>query len=479
MKRILMRSRKDPFRIVHAGAAIEENVFGDNAGNLIFSQASHKLLQTSDTEIVSNGFRADASEAERINEEYDAFVVPLANAFRVSFVPHLNRLSSLIEKLTIPVVVLGVGAQSDLDYGLKRMERLNEPVRRFASAVLDRSASIGVRGEFTERYLKSLGFNDVEVIGCPSMFMDGDRLSVTKKVAELDSDSAVAVNASRSALGAGDVGGIVSSNFERYPNMRYFAQETKDLALLYWGDASGVEDRHDPMPVHRTHPLFLQNRVNVHLDPATWIDALRDYDFSFGTRIHGNIAALLAGTPAVVLCHDSRTLELCRYFDIPHRVIRDLPSDVDAADLHREADYTAMHAGHAERFARFTAFLEKNGLSHVHQPGEDGGAAFDERVRATVYPPAVDAWTSAEAGVGDRIGWLRSRHQESEAARTELTKRVTSLEKDTERRFKAMEKRLKAAEGKAAKAEKTVQQSLVARVRRPVGRVLRKAGLRR
>ena len=39
--------------------------------------------------------------------------------------------------------------------------------------------------------------------------------------------------------------------------------------------------------------------------------------------------------------------------------------------------------------------------------GEDAGASFEERVRTTVYPPGVDAWTSAEEGVSARIGWLR------------------------------------------------------------------------
>ncbi|MBR8743603.1 polysaccharide pyruvyl transferase family protein [Nocardiopsis sp. MG754419] len=471
MKRVLLRSKKDPFAIVGPGAAIESNVFGNNAGNLIFSQASHKTLQTSSTEVVANGFRADAAEAARINDEYDAFVIPLANAFRVSFIGHLNALSSLIEKLTIPVVVLGVGAQSDLDYDLDRMSRLDAPVSRFVRAVLERSASIGVRGEFTEKYLHSLGFNDVEVIGCPSMFMYGDHLDVTKGVDRLDGDSAVAVNASRSALGAGDVGGIVTANFERYPNMRYFAQETKDLELLYWGDRSEVDGARNRMPLHRTHPLFRENKVRVHLDPATWIDDLRDFDFSFGTRIHGNITALLAGTPAVVLCHDSRTLELCRYFDIPHRRIRHLSSDTDAADLYAEADFTAMHEGHAERFARFTGFLEKNGLEHVHSAGEDGGAAFEERVRTTAYPPGVDAWTSAEEGVSARIGWLRRDHAEAVTKVAELGKSVRTLEK-TAARVDRLEKRLKSLEKAAA-------QTPYRRFRRSVGRVLRTLGLRR
>lgn len=461
MKRVLIRSMKDPFKIVRAGAAIERNIFGNNAGNLIFSQASHKTLESSGTDVVANGFRADPSEAGRINEEYDAFVVPLANAFRFSFTRELNKLSSLIEKLTIPVVVLGVGAQSDLDYDFEKMARIDTPVKRFVRAVLERSATIGVRGEFTEKYLNRLGFTDVDVIGCPSMFMYGDQLHVTKKVDGLTEGSAVAVNASRSALKTGDIGGIVTANFKRYPNMRYFAQETKDLSLLYWGDSSEVNGKRNRMPLHRTHPLFRENKVRVYLDPATWIDDLRSYDFAFGTRIHGNIAALLAGTPGFVLCHDSRTLELCRYFDIPHRPIRDLDSHTDAAELYAEADYTAMHEGHAERFARYTSFLDKNGLDHVHRPGEDGGKAFEERVRSTAYPPGVDAWTSAEEGVSARIGWLKQHQAGTDAQLTALTKQVRALEKAVDKQVKA---------GGFLRPH---------RIRRLGGRVLRKTGLRR
>ena len=85
--------------------------------------------------------------------------------------------------------------------------------------------------------------------------------------------------------------------------------------------ASGTPD--SLLPVHPSHPFFREDRTRFYVDPWPWIDDLRDFDFSFGTRIHGTIAALLAGTPAVVLAHDSRTLELARYFDIPHRLMRD------------------------------------------------------------------------------------------------------------------------------------------------------------
>ena len=37
-------------------------------------------------------------------------MIPLANAFRPTYIETLDALSNLIEQLTIPVTVLGVGA---------------------------------------------------------------------------------------------------------------------------------------------------------------------------------------------------------------------------------------------------------------------------------------------------------------------------------------------------------------------------------
>ena len=56
-------------------------------------------------------------------------------------------------------------------YDAARLAPMEASVRAFMSAVLDRSPSVGVRGEFTHDYLRGLGFRDVEVIGCPSMFL--------------------------------------------------------------------------------------------------------------------------------------------------------------------------------------------------------------------------------------------------------------------------------------------------------------------
>ena len=77
----------------------------------------HKVLSVPNTEVVSCGFVTDRVDLQpetigRINEEFDAFVIPLANAFRPSFSDKLRRLTRLIRQLQMPVVVVGVGAQA-------------------------------------------------------------------------------------------------------------------------------------------------------------------------------------------------------------------------------------------------------------------------------------------------------------------------------------------------------------------------------
>ncbi|MFG3584547.1 polysaccharide pyruvyl transferase family protein [Streptomyces sp. NPDC047990] len=460
MKRILLRSGKSPYDVVPVEQALHQDVFATNAGNLIFSDAAHKILETPGTEVVSNGIRTDVTAAGRINEEYDAFVVPLANAFRPSFEPQLRRLTRLIGRLKIPVVVPGIGAQAGLDYNPARLKPMEPAVREFVAAVLDRSASIGVRGEFTERYLKDMGFRDVEVIGCPSLFMYGKDLDVRKDAPALGPGSRIAVNGSHSAVKSQGLDRVIRSAHTRYPYLRFIGQNLSDARQLHWRDLSDPNGSVTAMPTHPDHPMYREDKVRVYIDPVTWIDDLRDFDFSFGSRIHGNIAALLAGTPATVLCGDSRTLELCRYFDIPHRRISKASRDLDPAELYAEADFGALTGGHQERFERFTGFLERNGLQNTFTHG-DGGAAYDRRMASLTFPAGVRPWNDADvASLTTRFGWLQTRI-------TELSTDNAQLRRELDRARKGAPKAL---------AQAFVPQRSVYRMaRRAVGRPLRKA----
>jgi len=385
MARILIRGMKSPFEAISAERTLDEDINGGNSGNLIFLESAYKLLGTRDAEITVDRFHPELIGADVINERFDVFVIPFANAFRAAFQPTLERYTAVIERLTIPVVVLSCGFQGKLPYAPPEPRPIDDLAKRFMRAVLDRSPSVGARGEYTQDYLRRLGFNDVEVIGCPSMFLDGPRLQVTRRRPSLERDARLAFNVTSQISPMGE---IITAHLDRYPNLEYIAQNRDSLRLLLWGVGSDTIPDPSPFPAHRSHRLLREDRTRLFVDPWPWFDHLRELDFVFGTRIHGNIAALLAGTPAYVLAHDSRTLELARTFEIPHRLMSDVRPETDAAELYAEADYGPLVSGHPARFERFIGFVERHGLRHVFEPGEDP-SAFDRKIAAIEFPPPV------------------------------------------------------------------------------------------
>lgn len=386
VQRILMRGHKSPFRVASATETLADNLIGNNVGNLVFAQAAYRLLDTSQGRVDVRKFSEFV--ADEVNESYDVLVVPLANAFRPSFVAELRRMTRVIRRLTIPVVVLGVGAQSNLGKGNAPGEDMAPDVKDFVSAVLDRSASMGVRGESTAEYLAGLGFGAdvIDVIGCPSMFMNGPELTIDKLPGGIDRRAPISFNVSPYLH---RIGPLSLQFAEQYPNLMYAAQDHLTLGLMLHGKYKAKSAPPAGTPTTLDHPLIAQNRVRFCLDPRTWMQYLSGFDFSVGTRIHGNITALLAGVPALVLAHDSRTLELARYHEIPHRLLRD--RTVERADLVRwysTADWRPTVHGHEERWQRLQQFLARNGLVHAFAEGEDPDE-FNRRLAAVDFPRPV------------------------------------------------------------------------------------------
>jgi hypothetical protein len=217
------------------------------------------------------------------------------------------------------------------------------------------------------------------------MFLHGPSMPVAKRLPALEPGARIALNVSPYVTAMRP---IVAHHVARYPNLVYIPQDLDTLAMLVHAAREVPGSDHGDLPDHLDHPLFAQDRVRFYVEPWPWIADLREADFSFGSRIHGNITALVAGTPAYVLAHDSRTLELARWFGIPHRLITDADATLDAADLYEEADYRSLVEEHPARFAVFQAYLRQHGLPDCFADG-DGGAAFDARVAETPFPPAV------------------------------------------------------------------------------------------
>ena len=390
MGQILIRAGKDPFTPVSGEATLTQDVFNSNTGNYLFAHSVHKTLMTASTTVVPNGTLSETREATdksiaRVNEQFDAFVIPLANAFRPEFEHRLANLTSLVRGLTIPVVVVGVGAQAGLHDDMPTTG-LDDTVKSFVAAVLDRSASVGVRGEFTRDYLARLGFGDahVDIIGCPSLFLHGPGFRLPAAEGALADDARIALNVTNGVPGLGDlVGGLHA----RHPGLVFVGQDRHDLQVVLWGEEPGAGVDLS-LPLHTRHPLYVEDKVRFPLETWSWLDYLRDFDFAVGTRLHGNVAALLADTPALLLAHDSRTSELASYHRLPSRPAEDLSASLTAQELWEVYDPAPFDAAYADLFATYLAFLERNGLDHVYAPGNESGE-YDARVAATDVPTAA------------------------------------------------------------------------------------------
>jgi|694.fasta_scaffold142351_2 hypothetical protein len=419
MKKILLRSGKSQFEAVDVETTLKNNLLGTNSGNLVFAHVAQKTLSVAGCQVVPYRYTPSIKDASRVNEEMDVFVIPLANAFRPSFLPHLRKITEFVKKLRIPVVVLGVGAQADLNYDTSELAAIDADVREFVSAILERSASIGVRGECTYEYLRKLGFSSVDIIGCPSMFLRGGNLPLRERNASLAKDAKVAINISPYVQKMGD---IVMRNLTVYGNLCYIPQNNIDLQLMLWGETFENYCQYSKIPKHLSHPVFRENKARFFVDPGTWIEFLADYDFSFGTRIHGNIVAILAGTPCHVLAHDSRTMELVRYFEIPHTRIDALPEKpILAGELYEMSDYTRMQLGHKGRFEAYSTFLKKNNLPNIFLDENRADLeAYEAREKTLALPgPVIASETSDVKTLALRMQWMHR----------DLDRRMRRLEK--------------------------------------------------
>jgi len=448
MKRILMRAAKHPFWAATEEETLLHNTIGNNTGNLMFGNAAFKLMSTPNTSIQTDSdklFRVKPEEhAAWINDSCDVYVLPMANAFKKKFAGHLDILTQIITKLKVPVVMFGAGAQATLDLDPAFIDDISDNVKAFVGSILDRSASVGVRGEFTKRYLGTLGFSDVDIIGCPSMFVHGPGFRI-EKPERLPSNAKIAFS---TALNVYDPDLLVQVNkriVEQSSNLTYFAQELRDLEMMYWGDTSILAGREIDLPKIRSHPLIKNGQTVVPLEPHGWIEALRSYDFALGTRIHGNIAALDAGVPGLVIAHDSRTLELSQYLDIPYRKITEMDTSFTIEELYALADYSAFNLNHSARFVQLTDFMTRNGLENTFDHG-DSGAAYEARmIQAHHHAPAV-AWTGGEMGDGgNRVAMLYEMTLNS-------SKRLDPLQA----KIAAQEKMIKGLTSKLETQEKTI-----------------------
>ncbi|MCH5316959.1 MAG: polysaccharide pyruvyl transferase family protein [Eubacterium sp.] len=396
--RILMRASQTPFDNIDPFTTIVKNKIWTNVGNLLFPLSIiRNILSEDDTIDIYSKVPANPNDADFINENYDMLLIPLANAFRDDFESQLRKWTELVERVKIPCVVVGVGLQGDLSFSSQTEFKFDDTVKDFCSAIASKSAFIGVRGELTYEYLKRLGFGSVtRIIGCPSMFMFGAELPAIKSKSKrfFHGVKTISVNGKPN-----DSDRVKRWLFNEDNNYIFIPQETWELAVAYSGVPKEMKEN-SLYPLNVNNKVFFNDRARICVNVPSWLKLLQTVDFSVGTRIHGNVAAILAGTPALVIATDARVLELARYHNIPYIPENEFDFSKSVKEVYRETDFTSVYRGHKERYENFVDFLSVNGLTPVEQPN----AYFDSKMNAIEFhEPVKNIFMVSQAEAAQRL----------------------------------------------------------------------------
>ncbi len=458
MKKILMRSGMSPLNNFDPAHIASTNSIGGNVGNLVYAYGIYRTLTTEDVMIVPDYYRLNPKDADMINANYDGYIIPLADAFRPDFIGHLERYAELINKLTIPVYVIGVGARTPFDAQKGAKYEFDDATKKFVKAVLNKSAMIGVRGQITSDYLTGLGFQegvDHMPIGCPSMYSFGRDLKI--RDTNITKDSLVSINNSR--LSPDNVLNFIDRSRHEFGNYYYIPQWLKELKMTYLGGPD-LPSQNKVYPESVLDEYYTGDHVRYPVNIPTWMELLQEVDLSFGARLHGNIAATIAGTPSIILPKDGRMRELTDYHQLNNYWGPDITEDTNIWDIIEQSDFHKPEKVANENFDRFIGFLNKNNLDHAYKETMyPKTTPFDEKIKNVDIPGVVTPYVTAP--IDEQVRRWQA-FNDAENARTERrVKREMAAKKNDAAKIAAYKQEIERLNKKVKFQENTLNRKAV------------------
>ena len=342
------------------------NLVGHNCGNLVHTHAIHAHLG-------GNIRSVDwSAPVEFINHAGTLAVLPAANQLGANF--DLSTQLEQFKQIVVPIVTIGLGAQSDLELSIPSIPKSTVNwIRCLADHAPSDSPSIGIRGSFTMAVLDHLGLAaHATMIGCPSLFINPTPVLGKEVAQRLRPPERIAVIAGHQSWYhlrriEASLAQLVTET-----NGSYIGQAPAEIMMLTKGLAESMDNA--SLQHCRNHinpnleiPDFINWSIrygNLFFDVQNWIEHYKRFDFIIGTRFHGVILGIQAGVPSLCIVHDSRTLELCKTLKIPYILATDVLEGVNRDDLVSLFDFNPDEFDRNRRSLcrRYVQFLWSNGL---------------------------------------------------------------------------------------------------------------------
>ncbi len=349
----------------------------ENTGNFLHGYAARHIVG----DHVNVNIRDTSEESlQKVRDTCSHLAFVAATTIPVNANPDFTNghvtLADYIEKLGLPTVVFGLGAQAPLNTAIADC-KVNPNTVRLLETLSRHSESIAVRGTFTAELCNALGIQNVEVVGCQSCFIS---LRPDFRFPELGSDlegsraifnftrhsNEKALLASAMRAGAAHIG--QSEHFEYAikgkPVYEDIADVPEDLLALL--PAAQLKLFRSGAVSFAAYHRWINDRFHQFYSMPAWFEFLdQGFDFCVGTRFHGNMASMQRGIPSLWVTHDSRTKEFCDHLGLPQVALADIPADVRIEELVKEKIDTAhFNRKYPENYRRFHEYLRRNGVQN-------------------------------------------------------------------------------------------------------------------
>lgn len=308
-----------------------------NKGNMIHREAMPKILKINrDASAYVNLIKlrdacADENEyAKLVNESFDCLVISMANFIQPG--EQETRLYDLLRPLEIDVHVVGVGLQIPCPFS-----QLAQSTQDLLKYFNDKAKLFSVRGKRTENWCHKNGLDNAIALGCPSMFVyPSNVFSITLPDLTKDLKIISAGHIHQAVLGTKKVNGRAFSLMSALKGMNVdyvFQSELFKFDELLTKPGVFNEALSEVSAKHVNE--FIQDKSGIKPpfnryfqfdSPAAWRSTSSTYDLYIGDRIHGAVAAMQSGTPALIVYDDIRVKELADYFCLPSVDVKELNS---------------------------------------------------------------------------------------------------------------------------------------------------------
>jgi hypothetical protein len=330
------------------------NFLRSNTGNFVFTNA---LVKITDSEWVKG------KDFDKLQEmQPKSLITALLNVIHPDFyytkeVGYWNKLLDLLPDTKIVTLSMGFS-----DYYVKN---LIDPAFLKVLQRIEERAVIGVRGDYSASVLERNGIKNVQIVGCPSLYYHMDRdFKLDNPRKEKVENLNFTVDFFH-AKGNPPLENIINYVFNIYNKKQIHIDTTLQHHFFTELILSKNNIFHSAITNAPQNVMgdFKYETGRYFFDIDSWIDALKKDDFTFGTMLHGNIASVLAKTPAVFFLRDRRVRELCEFYKFPAIELGDFDEKMTIEHYYELADYNEFNKNFSKCYDNFIDFCDRNSVA--------------------------------------------------------------------------------------------------------------------